>query len=601
MKETLTLLRRLMPYLPAGANRYMLVFVVISCLLAILDVAALMLLAVSMSGMLQGESIELPGGITVAENGYVVIILIVSTLILTKSVLALIQQWFATRKFAGYELELGSHLFDAYIRAPWVKRISSSTSELVRMVDVGVSAVVSGYLLPLLSLPGQLSTSVLVLVTLLIVQPGTALITGVYLSIFAFVIYAVLRKKTLEAGGVNVRYSYHVASLMTDMIGAMKEITLRDKSQEIAAEVRRERVHATRARANLQFIGQFPRFILDIALIGGFLIIGGGAFLLSGSLSEAIGAIALFAVAAVRLIPALITFQSVTSTIDGNKHQVRSVVSDLEHANERDLEAAPVLSRSDEFSSVPKKLELRNVSFTYPNRDEPSVVDVSLTIPFGSSVGFVGFSGSGKTTLVDIILGLFSPQSGEVIIGVDPLEDVLYSWRQSVGYVPQEVSLFNGTIAQNVALTWGNDIDYEQVELCLKKAQLWDAVQERSEGMMTKIGERGIVFSGGQRQRIGIARALYTNPLVLIMDESTSSLDTKTEAQVSESIQALKGEVTVISVAHRLSTVRDADMVCYMESGRILATGTFDEVVATVPTFAEQARLAGLMEGDDHA
>lgn len=178
-------------------------------------------------------------------------------------------------------------------------------------------------------------------------------------------------------------------------------------------------------------------------------------------------------------------------------------------------------------------------------------------------------------------------------IGEQDLADVLADWRSRVGYVPQDVSLFNGTIAQNVALSWDSEIDEERVRDCLRRAQLLEIIDSRG-GLQTMAGERGFAFSGGQRQRLGIARALYTDPLVLVMDEATSALDTATEEAVTHALRELHGDVTVVTVAHRLSTIRHADQVCFMSGGTIAARGTFDEVVAAHPEFAHQANLAGL-------
>jgi ABC-type multidrug transport system fused ATPase/permease subunit len=220
---------------------------------------------------------------------------------------------------------------------------------------------------------------------------------------------------------------------------------------------------------------------------------------------------------------------------------------------------------------------------------------VDLTIPFGSTVGIVGASGAGKSTLVDILLGLLEPSDGTVSFGGGAHAQRPSEWRRHVGYVPQAVALFDGSIAQNVALTWGGDFDRERVEKALRRAQLWDAVTARARGMDERIGEGGLALSGGQRQRLGIARALYSDPLVVVLDEATSALDTKTEADVAAAINELAGDVTVISVAHRLSTIRDADKILYMESGEIVASGRFDDVVAASPAFHTQASLAGLV------
>lgn len=585
-------LRGLLPYLPPTANRYIKFYIAVACLLSVLDVMALMLLALSLSSMMQGESVNLPVIGEIRPERYVWLLLGVSLLVLLKSGLSLLQNWLATRRFAEYELTLGMRLFNAYIKAPWVDRLSRTTSQLVRMADVGVAAAISGLILPLMQVPAMIASAVLILGTLVVIQPVTALVVVVYFGLIALLMSRVLTNRAVEAGRVNRDYSFKVASLMTDMVGALKEVTLRDKLTEVAGVVEANRSHASRARANIQFLATVPRFIMDSALIGGFLFVGLLSYLIEGSMEAAIFSIVLFAVAGMRLVPAMTTLQATNNTLSANRAQVAAVLTDI-HAAEKYLAAAEQIGK-EPLLQEPRTLSLDGVTFTYPTGEQPAVSDVSLTIEMGSSVGFVGESGSGKSTLVDILLGLLVPQHGEIRVDSQRLDEVMAAWRSRVGYVPQDVSLFDGSIAQNVALSWHEDIDIDKVIDCLKRAQLWDVIQARPGGLNARVGERGMAFSGGQRQRLGIARALYTDPYVLILDEATSALDTKTEAKVAEAIQGLRGEVTLISIAHRLSTVRDVDELFYMESGRVIARGTFEEVVGAVPKFMEQARLAGL-------
>lgn len=599
MKIAWRQLKQVERYLPAQASSYIRWYILVSCLLGILDVAALMLLALSLSSIMQQVPVVIPViNFEVSPDNYIWLLLIVSGLILLKSVLSLLQQWAATRRFTEFELVLGIRLFEAYIGAPWVVRLGRTSSRLVRMADVGVAAVVGGLILPIIQLPASLLSSGLILLGVFIVQPMTAVIAIVYLGLIAFLLAFVLSKKTVEAGRVNRDYSFKVASLMTDMVGALKEITLRNKFDEVSAEVRRNRIHAARARANIQFLGSVPKFVMDTALIGGFLLVGVITYLVQGTLSAAISSIVMFAVTAMRLIPTLITVQSANNTLNANQAQIRAVLADMRESDvyraaKQDLGQAAL-------KDSPKALVLKDVTFTYPTGEQPAVNNVTMRIEMGSRVGLVGESGSGKSTLVDIILGLLEPQFGSVLIDEQNLVDVMKDWRSRVGYVPQEVSLFDGTVEQNVALSWQGTIDRDKVIDCLKRAQLWEAVKKRPEGLATSVGERGMGFSGGQRQRLGIARALYADPYVLILDEATSALDTKTESKVTKAIDSLHGDVTVISVAHRLSTVRDADRLFYMEDGLVLASGSFDEVVCSVPTFREQAQLAGLLGEQDN-
>ena len=408
-------------------------------------------------------------------------------------------------------------------------------------------------------------------------------------------LYFLVARKSIEAGRVNRTYSFKVAGLMTDMVNALKEITLRNSAPTVARAVHDNRIHTTRARSNLSFLGQLPKFVFDAALVGGFLLVGGAAFLGSGGdMATAFSSVALFGVAGYRLVPSLTGFQAVMTQTHANVLIVNDVIRDIEQSVEY-VRYADTVGR-EPIVGEPQRLVLRDVRFTYPQRSEAALQGVDLVLPMGTTLGIAGASGAGKTTLVDLVLGLLVPSEGSIQLdGVD-LEDVLLDWRSRVGYVPQDVSLFDGTVAQNVALTWSDDVDRDKVREALKRAQLWDTIEQRPGGIDSRIGDRGMALSGGQRQRLGIARALYGDPLVLVMDEATSALDTKTESDVAFAIRNLRGQVTIVSVAHRLSTIRDSDQVVFMRDGSILASGTFDEVVDAVPDFAVQAALAGLAD-----
>jgi len=236
-----------------------------------------------------------------------------------------------------------------------------------------------------------------------------------------------------------------------------------------------------------------------------------------------------------------------------------------------------------------------NTSLTYPHKPTPAISNISLTIPSGSAIAFVGPSGAGKTTIIDVLLGVLNPDEGSVLIsGLPPLLAVS-KWPGAVSYVPQDVVIAAGTIRENVALGYPPEVATDELVMsALKVAQLDQFVANLPLGIDTQVGERGAKISGGQRQRLGIARAMFTRPHLLVLDEATSSLDGETEASISEAIHALRGSTTVVMIAHRLSTVRNADVVVYMTEGKVTATGTFDEVRNAVPDFDRQAKLMGL-------
>jgi ABC-type multidrug transport system fused ATPase/permease subunit len=590
MKAVIQTLRTLLPLLPGGARRFLVVYMVATSALAILDIAALMLLAVTFATMVQPSAvISLPIIGRVAADGALWLLVVVCALIVAKSVLATWLQWVATRRFAAYELEIGDALFDVYIRAPWTERLRRNSAQLVRMADVGIAAVMGGFVVPLSTVPSLIATFVAVLVVLLVSQPLIAIVTLAYLAVVALALFFLVTKRATVAGRVNRDYSFRVAGLMSDMMSALKEITLRGSAASVGAVVHRNRAMAVRARSNLGFLGSVPRYVYDAALVGGFLLVGAVAWAVGGP-AQAFSSVALFGVAGFRIVPSLTGFQSILTQSQASVPIVRAVIDDIVAAEATRDDTAGTRPLEGE----PRELTLEGVGFTYPSGAVRAVRDIDLRIPMGSSLGLVGSSGAGKSTLVDVILGLLVPTEGTVAIDGLPLQEVLGAWRSRVGYVPQEVALFSGTVAQNVALTWGEDFDEHRVRRALERAQLLDVIESRPGGIHAPIGDRGMSLSGGQRQRLGIARALYGEPLVLVMDEATSALDTKTESAVSDAIRRLHGEVTVIAIAHRLSTIRASDQVCFMRDGTSVARGSFDEVVRAEPDFAEQAMLAGL-------
>lgn len=593
LRSLLVALRELLPLLPRRAHRFLLLFSTASASLALLDIGALGLLALTITPLAQGNDVRLPLVGEVAGTQVWVLIGVICALIALKGFLAVVLQWLATRRFARYELAIGDELFDAYIRAPWTERLKRNSAELVRLADVGIANTTAGVLLPAATLPTEVATFLSVLVVLVIAEPVTAAITVVYLGLVGAFLYLWVSKKALVAGRVNRDYSFRAATLITEMVGALKEISLRNKADEVARIVRQNREHSTRARANLQFLNAVPKFIVESAIVGGFVLVGGTAYLMGGT-AGAFSAIAIFGVAAFRMVPSVTRFQGIMTQTAANLPNAQAVIADARAARAYRENAERI--GTEPLESAPRILELTGVGFTYPGAATPAVHDVDLTIPMGSSVGLVGSSGAGKSTLVDIMLGLLSPSSGTITVDGKPLERVLADWRSRVGYVPQEVALFDGTIAQNVALAWSDDYDEDRVRTALARAQLLETVENRPGGLNARVGERGLALSGGQRQRLGIARALYVEPLVLVMDEATSALDTTTEDAVATAIRELHGEVTVISVAHRLSTIRHSDQIVFLKDGTVAGRGSFDELVTAVPDFAVQAALAGLVQ-----
>lgn len=590
MKQVLALYRQVVAVLPAGGRRFLGTYSWVLSSLALFDAAALGLLAVVLGPISVGAPVSIPFLGELDTTGVVWAILVICVILIAKSVLAVLVTWWATRRIPRYEVEIGDRLLRAFLSAPWRDRLRKNSVDIMRFSDSGVDATVNSFLMPGATLLSEVVTLAAVIATLAVVQPFLAITTLLYLLLLGAVLFFWIARHARTAGEVNVANTVRSARLILEIIASMKEVTLRNKESEVADVVVEARTASARARANIYFLSQLPRFALEAGLVGGFVVIGGVGFFLGG-IEQAIAAVGLFALAGFRVAPSVIRFQSVLSQMIAASEYPRLVLAEL-----IDVErgTAEVRQESTEVPPSTGRIVFDNVSFQY-NADAPfAVKGVSLDIPFGSTVAFVGASGSGKSTMVDLLLSLLEPTSGDVRVDDTPIAEFRTSWRSRVGYVPQEVALFDATIAQNVALTWGPDYDPARVQRALERAQLWELVSARPGGIESRVGERGMALSGGQRQRLGIARALYPDPLVLVMDEATSALDTQTEARVTEAIATIGADVTKVVVAHRLATIQHSDYIFFMRDGELAGSGTFADLVTQFPDFAQQAQLAGL-------
>lgn len=587
--------RRVLAVMPAGASRFYTIFVIASCSLAILDVVSMGLLALVLTPVLSGGEIVLPvlGTFPVQDAGWFV--LLACGLIIVKALLAIMLQWQVTRRFARYELIVGDRLLAAYTELNWDARTRMTTSDVTRIADSGIANTIMGFLLPMASVPGNVLSFLAVALVLFVSQPVGALAVTVYLVIVAMALMLFVARKSLQAGRVNRDYAYRAASVITEVVHALKELTLRDRLPQAREHVRDLRSRAIRGRANISFLSVVPKNVIEAALVGGLLIVG-GVTLLVGGVEEAVVAVALFTATGFRMVPALSSVQTSLTSASANVVYARNVIDDIA-AFQADTRT-DVVDEERTLPARPRVLRLVDVTYRYPGADREALSGVSLDVPIGRSLGVVGPTGAGKSTLIDVLLGLHLPTSGRVEIDGISIQGAQRAYRRLVAYVPQQVTFLAGTFAQNVALTWGDDYDPERVESALRRASLGDLLDALPDGIRSRIEEGGNNLSGGQRQRIGIARALYSDPLILVLDEATSALDVRTEDDVTQAIAALRGEVSVIAVAHRLSTIRDLDEICYMADGRIAGRGTFAELRRQIPDFDDHVRLAGLGGAD---
>lgn len=590
MKQVISLYREVVAALPFGGPKFVWTYSWLLASLGLFDAAALGLLAVVLGPVATGQTVTLPLIGDLDTLGVVWTVLVICAILVLKSVLAVLVTWWATRRIPRYEVALGDRVLRAYLAAPWRDRLRKNSIDIMRYSDSGIDATINSFLMPGATLLAEFVGLVVVIATLGLVEPLLAVTTLAYLLLLGAVLFFWIAKHARKAGEVNVNNTTRTTRLILEIISSMKEVTLRNKEQEVAEVVIESRTMSARARANVQFLGQLPRYALDAGLVGGFVLIGAVGWLLGGT-EQAITAVGLFALAGFRVAPSVIRFQSVLSAMIAASEFPRQMLAELRDAERA---SAEVTRGTKEVPASPGRIVFDQVTFSYTVEAPAAVRDVTLAIPFGSTVALVGASGSGKSTIVDLLLSLLEPTSGAVRVDDTPLADVRASWRSRMGYVPQEVALFDATIAQNVALTWGTDYDPARVQRALERAQLWDLVSARPGGIEGRVGERGLALSGGQRQRLGIARALYTDPLVLVMDEATSALDTQTEALVTAAIGSIGSDVTKVVVAHRLATIQHSDLVFFMREGELVGSGTFTDLVKQFPDFARQAELAGL-------
>jgi len=358
------------------------------------------------------------------------------------------------------------------------------------------------------------------------------------------------------------------------------------------------------ASASNTFIMEIPKYVLEASLYFGVLLLGVVQFL-TKDWAEAAATVGLFLAAGSRVIPALLRLQGAGITIKNASVQAQPTffmfdylqANTLAHAkSSRKITATEINEKlTSGFPDFIATVVVDSITHTYPDAGEPALKNVSLTIPQGTSTALVGSTGAGKSTLSDIILGVLEADSGSVTIsGVSP-RDAINQWPGAVTYVPQAVALVEGTVRDNVALGIPREfVNDDLVWEALERSHIAKFLRVSREGLDTMVGERGFRLSGGQRQRLGIARALFTRPKLLILDEATSSLDSETEQAITDTLRELEGSVTTITVAHRLATVRLADQIAFFKEGVLVTKGTFEEVREQVPDFRRQAALLGL-------
>jgi ABC-type multidrug transport system fused ATPase/permease subunit len=497
---------------------------------------------------------------------------------------------FQSRFVAEMESRLGVQLLSGYLRAPYSLRLSRNSADRIRIITTEVGRVTVGVMLALIALFSEGMLVATIILLLLVAQPLVAGIALVVLGLVAGVMQTVFRRKLDTYRESRVRTLSGMFRWINEGLGALKEIKVLGRQDHVLTEFRRNSevyAHGTYLFTTLNLM---PRVVFEGAAVSVLMLAIMVTVATGGSLSGIVPLLTVFGLAAVRLLPSLSRIMASFNTLRYYGSAVDAVALDLR------LVASAAGVSEDSHRSAPKKdrflsLQLSSVSYRFPGDNEDTLKDISLRIERGESLAIVGRSGAGKTTLADLMLGLLEPTTGTIEVNGVPVHSLKDEWRGIAGLVPQEFFLMDDTVRRNVAFGLpDSEVDDARVWRSLSMAGLDHRVSELAAGLDASVGERGAMLSGGERQRLGIARALYTDPEILVLDEATSSLDTATEADFLAVLQSLRGTKTIIIITHRPAPIGWCGRLLIVRDGRVVGDGSLDEIKQR-SHFAELAEI----------
>jgi ABC-type bacteriocin/lantibiotic exporter with double-glycine peptidase domain len=480
------------------------------------------------------------------------------------------------------------------LNRPVEKIYSKSIQHQIYNVTGGVETLVGGVITSLVVIAADLVLLLVMIVGLMAVDPITSVGTFIVFIGIGFLLYFLLHKRVANLTTKSAYQNIYFNQKISEGINSFRDLFIKGGREFYVNEIRKTKMQLAGYEAELKFIPNISKYTIEISVILGIALISGIQFYLFDS-NRAIAVISVFLAASTRIAPAIIRLQqnviSVKSSLSAAKPTF-DLIDELIGIEELERVETVISTNHADFSP---RVKLSNLKFTYSDAVENTIQDISLEISEGKFIAFVGPSGGGKSTLIDLILGLLAPSSGSISISDLTPVDAIKKWPGSIGYVPQDVFIENSTVKENICLGFNPEsVSDDLVWKALQLADLSDFVKGLEGQLSYRISDAGKNLSGGQRQRLGIARALLTKPKIVIFDEATSALDAETENRVSESILKLTGECTVIFIAHRLSVVRSADMIYYIDKGKIVSQGTFEELRKLNADFNNQANFMGI-------
>jgi ATP-binding cassette subfamily C protein len=499
---------------------------------------------------------------------------LLATFFLGKNLYLTILVFAETGLTAGITASISSRLFQGYLYSPYTVHLRRNPAEFVRNITEEVFHSIE-FLKGGMRLIREGLVLIVVLLVLVFVDPLVSIAVFSLLALATVIFYLGVRHALTERGLLSQEHWSRQIQIINQAMGAIKEIKIFGREAYLISTLQRELSCIQMHDTFYLVVGSLPKLFIEVLAVGALLLVATAFMLLGRPAHSMLPVLALVGVAVVRLAPAITVINTSLADLRYKRASLELVCNELQtFANCNRQPCLP--GSSGKFQA---SIKLNDVRYTYPGATTEAIRGISLEIAAGEAVGFIGTSGAGKSTLVDIILGLLTPSSGEVRADGSVIQNDLRDWQRQIGYVPQDIYLMDDTIRRNVAFALPDkDIDQLAVSRALEAAQLNVFVNNLPLGINTVVGNRGIRLSGGQRQRIGIARALYHDPRLLVMDEATSSLDNETEREVIEAIGRLRGTRTIVMIAHRLTTVKGCDKLYLLENGRVKNQGTFDEL-----------------------
>ena len=490
--------------------------------------------------------------------------------------------------------ELSAKLIADTLQRPLLFLESETSQKRLFAITRGVDYLTLFVMAPAVVFLADASILIVFAFGLLIVQPIMTIISAAIFGILGYFIYKKLHTRSGYLGNISATFNIEISEKITEAFDLYREIVVRNGRNYYINEVTSLRKKLALSTAEFNLIPYIGKYVIEATVIFAAVILTITQFLVNNAVSG-ITTLTVFLAASTRIAPAILRVQQGTIMIKGNLGMCLPTLELMDNLNKTIKQTLEIdIEVSDDSEFLPT-VSLKTLNFRYGPEEKFSIKNLNLEIRSGEKIAIVGPSGSGKSTLIDLILGILKPDSGQIFIsGKAPIES-FSTWPGETAYVPQKVGIIDGSILEN--LTFGFPVDtlsMDQIESAIAKSALTQFISEHPQGLDAQVGERGSRLSAGQRQRLGIARALTTNPKLLILDEATSALDGITEEIISTSIKNLGQSTTVIMIAHRLSTVQSADRVIYFESGNIISQGSFQEVRIQVPDFDKQARLMGL-------